>query len=115
MSRVHHVALRTHDVTGLSVFYRALAGLEVVRDALPRAVWLGLGPGAVLMIERAEADEPRPTAGGMDFLAFAVSVEAWQRLRSELSARDVLEAQTDHTLYLRDPDGRRVGVSCYPL
>ncbi len=59
------------------------------------------------MLERAGDGEPRVPAGTMDLVAFAVEdKEAWR-------GRIAVEAETEHTLYFRDPDGRRVAVSSY--
>lgn len=113
---VHHVALRTRDVDGLAAFYRRWLAFDEVRDLRPRSVWLRSGgAGAVLMIERADDHEPRPPAGGKDLLAFAVDPSERARLRTELVSAAMLEAETEHTLYFRDPDGRRIGVSSHPL
>lgn len=114
MTRLHHLALRTRDVDGLVSFYERWFGLSVVRDARPRSVWLGVGD-AVLMIEAADANEPTPLASSMELTAFAVSHDQRTRLRDELVRAALLEGETQHTLYFRDPDGRRVGVSSYPL
>lgn len=67
------------------------------------------------MIERAGDDEPLPPPGGKDLLALAIAPAARTRLRAALLAEHLLEHETDHTLYFRDPDGRRVAVSSYPL
>ncbi|MDB4974742.1 MAG: Lactoylglutathione lyase [Myxococcaceae bacterium] len=115
MAPLHHLALRTHDLERLLAFYLRWFGLPVERDARPRSVWLKLEPGAVLMIERAEANEPRPPAGSQELLCFALSIGERVRLREALVAADMLEGETEHTLYFRDPDGRKVGVSSYPL
>ncbi|MEY4508535.1 MAG: hypothetical protein RLZZ450_657 [Pseudomonadota bacterium] len=115
MTRLHHLALRTRDLDRLVAFYSRWFELAVVRDARPRSVWLGLGPDAVLMVELAEADEPTPTRGSMELTALAVSVEQRALLREELVRAGLLEGETQHSLYFRDPDGRRVGVSSYPL
>ncbi|HEY6463294.1 MAG TPA: VOC family protein [Polyangiaceae bacterium] len=116
--RIHHVALRTKDVERLRAFYEDLLGLRVLRrDEARGSVWLDLD-GAVLMIERAEADEPPVAVGSMELVAFAVEdKEAWRgRLGGSGRAGGVaIEAETGHTLYFRDPDGRRVAVSDYPL
>lgn len=95
----------------LERFYAGVLGLHVVRrDDARGSVWLDLD-GAVLMIERAEPGEPAIPAGSKELVAFAVDdKEAW-RGRIPASA---IEAETAHTLYFRDPDGRRVAVSDYP-
>ena len=105
--RIHHVALRTPDVARLERFYAGVLGLPVVRrDEARGSVWLDAG-GVTIMIEAAAAGEPQVPAGSMELVAFAVDDrEAWR-------ARVAPEAETAHTLYFRDPDGRRVAVSDY--
>jgi len=108
----HHLAIKTRDVLGLVEFYAAVLGLEEERRFTDerglRSVWLALPPGR-LMIERAErADVPaledRP---GLHLLALRIEeLEPWRR---HLGAR--VEHETKYTLYVRDPDGNRVGLS----
>lgn len=113
--RVHHIALRCSDIQRAEGFWRGVFGLEVVRRDGDRAVWLDLD-GAVLMLERAAPAEPLPAAGSMDFLALAVTPEARADFERRCASHGVsIEHETAHTRYVRDPDGRRVGVSTYPL
>jgi catechol 2,3-dioxygenase-like lactoylglutathione lyase family enzyme len=107
--RIHHVAMRTADIARLERFYVETLGLRVVRrDAARGSVWLDAA-GAVLMLERAGPDEPAIPAGTRELVAFGVEdKEVWR-------ARVAVEAETAHTLYFRDPDGRRLAVSSYPL
>ena len=107
--QIHHVALRTRDLARLEQFYATVLGLRVVRrDDARGSVWFDAG-GTVLMLERAGADEPPIPAGTKDLVAFAVDdKETWR-------GRVAVEAETEHTLYFRDPDGRRVAVSSYPF
>jgi catechol 2,3-dioxygenase-like lactoylglutathione lyase family enzyme len=110
--RVHHVALRTADVARLERFYAGVLGLPVMkRDAARGSVWLDAS-GSVIMLESAKEGEPAVPAGSMELLAFSVeSLDLWrQRLAAVGMA---IEGETAHTLYFRDPDGRRVGVSDY--
>jgi catechol 2,3-dioxygenase-like lactoylglutathione lyase family enzyme len=101
--------MRTTDVARLERFYAGVLGLTVLRrDAARGSVWLDAG-GTVLMLEAAEAGEPPVPAGSRELLAFAVSdKEVWR-------ARVDVEAETQHTLYFRDPDGRRVAISSYEM
>jgi catechol 2,3-dioxygenase-like lactoylglutathione lyase family enzyme len=113
--RIHHLAMRTHDVARLERFYAGLLGFAVSRrDDARGSVWLDAG-GAILMLERAGATEACVVApGSMELVAFAVDDrEAW-RARLE-RAGVVVEDETGHTLYFRDPDGRRVAVSTFRL
>lgn len=107
--------MRTANLERLERFYVDVLGFEVVRrrETAGASVWLDAG-GPVLMLEAAAEGEPEVSPGAMDLLAFAVEDrEAW-RTRIE-SAGGLIEAETAHTLYFRDPDGRRIAVSTYPL
>jgi catechol 2,3-dioxygenase-like lactoylglutathione lyase family enzyme len=110
--RVHHIAMRTRDLERLERFYVGKLGFAVVRrDDARGSVWLDAG-GAFLMIERAGAAEPPVPQGTMELVAFAVDdKEDW---RARLTANGVgIENETGYTVYFRDPDGRRVGVSAW--
>lgn len=119
--RIHHLALRTADVGKLVSFYAGILGLAVVESHGTSAnrhaerAWLSIGDG-VLMIERRDVDEPAVVAGTKELIAFAVSADEREAFVERLAnAGTAIEARTEHTLYFRDPDGRRVGVSSYPL
>jgi catechol 2,3-dioxygenase-like lactoylglutathione lyase family enzyme len=113
--RIHHLALRTRSVDALAAFYRELLGLEEVRADRPRSVWLGLGDGAVLMIEARGDTEPVVPAGSLELFALRVSEERKREIRDAAMSRGSFDGETAYTVYLRDPDGRRVGVSTHPL
>jgi catechol 2,3-dioxygenase-like lactoylglutathione lyase family enzyme len=120
---LHHVALGARDVDGVSAFYRDVFLLpEVARhftteDTL-RSVWLALGVGAVLMVERTEA-EPHAVVGvgrGPFLLAFRIRDEErarWEERLERAGAR--IESRTEKTSYARDPEGNRIAVSFYSL
>lgn len=112
---LHHLAFRTGDVASLAGFYREMFGWKVVREALPRSLWLGLGGDAVLMIETRAAAEPAVTAGTMDLIAFRVDEQTRRDIRRRARERGCDDGETASTVYLRDPDGRRIGVSTYDL
>jgi glyoxylase I family protein len=108
--RFHHVAFRTNDLDALEDFYARVLGLAVTRRNEGRSVWLDAG-GAILMLEQREEGEPEIPEGSMELIAFAVSPEVRERLPAEGVE---IEARTAYTLYVRDPDGRRIGLSTYP-
>jgi catechol-2,3-dioxygenase len=111
--RVHHIAFRTRDLEELERFYVDVLALRVIRKD-ERGVWLDAG-GSIVMLERAEDGEPLVPGGTMEMIAFDVEKEArigWLRRLAENNVP--IEAQTEHTLYFRDPDGRRIGLSHYP-
>lgn len=97
--------MRTANLPRLEGFYVGTLGLRIVRrDDARGSVWLEAGT-TVLMLERAAPGEPPVPEATRELVAFAVQdKEAWR-------ARLVVEAETAHTLYFRDPDGRRVAVS----
>jgi catechol 2,3-dioxygenase-like lactoylglutathione lyase family enzyme len=97
--------MRTPDLPRLERFYVGTLGLAILRrDDERGSVWLDAG-GTVLMLERAASTEPAVPAGTRELVAFAVDdKEAWR-------ARLTVEDETAHTLYSRDPDGRRIAVS----
>ena len=113
---VHHLALRSSHPFHLAAFYARALDLPELRrqeDADgPYSVWLDLG-GAVLMVERGES---HATDAGWDglFLAAAPGTgEVWAQRWSALGI--ALDGRTGSTLYARDPEGNRFGVSSYPI
>lgn len=108
--RVHHVAFRTDDLETLERFYAGVLNLAVLRRTEGRSVWLDAG-GAILMLEKRDDGEPAVPTGSKELVAFAVSKNVIDRLEA---ARVTVEARTAYTLYVRDPDGRRIGLSSYP-
>jgi len=113
--RLHHLALRTRDVDRLVTFYCDVLELPRWPVQAGSGVWLKLDD-AVLMIERAEEGEPTQQAGGRDLLALLALAGDLPRARAHLATHGVtIEAETAHTLYFRDPDGRRVALSDYPF
>jgi catechol 2,3-dioxygenase-like lactoylglutathione lyase family enzyme len=111
--QLHHLALRTVDLERLLAFYATWLACPIARDQRPRAVWLSLGDAVMLMIEQAAPGEPSLPAGSLELVAFRVTADERCALRARLVAAGMLEAETAHTLYMRDPDGRRVGFSSY--
>jgi catechol 2,3-dioxygenase-like lactoylglutathione lyase family enzyme len=112
--RLHHLAFRTPDLARLERFYVEALGLAVVRRQEGRSVWLD-AEGALLMLELSEGDETSPAPGSKELVAFAVAADSRASCTARLARVGVgVEASTDYTLYVRDPDGRRIGLSSYP-
>ena len=111
MGRLHHLALRTRDVDRLVAFYRDVLQLPLWPRQAGNGVWLALD-GAVLMIERAGDDEPAPSPNSRELLAMSAPGDDLPLARAHLAQHGVsIEAETAHTLYFRDPDGRRMALS----
>jgi catechol 2,3-dioxygenase-like lactoylglutathione lyase family enzyme len=109
---IHHLALRVRDLRAASAFYRDLLGLRerrrLRRHGRLRAVWLEAG-GVVLMLERTlRGRGARRGSGHVLVLAARELLASERRLRA---ARVRIDDRTTHTLYFRDPDGHRVGLS----
>jgi len=112
--RVHHLAFRTADVPRLEHFYTNVLGLAVLRRDEPRSVWLDAA-GTLVMLEQRDAAEPAPDLASKELVCFAIAPEQHAAVRARLVSEGIaVEANTAYTLYFRDPDGRRVGVSSYP-
>ncbi|MBK9517495.1 MAG: VOC family protein [Anaeromyxobacter sp.] len=121
---LHHVALQCHDLAACERFYREVLGLEVARRwPLPeggdRSVWLSLEGGAFLALERAdqapEVSAWRDGRPGLHLVALRIpptSRPAWEARLADLGVPVV--HRTRWTLYLRDPEGNRVGLSHHP-
>ena len=121
---VHHVAVKVADLARAESFYVSVLGLPVLRrwptadGRAERSLWLDLGQGAFLALERADGvgvDKPEG-ATGIHLLALAITRlerEAWEA-RLEQAGFPVYQ-RTDYTLYVRDPEGNRVGLSHWPV
>ena len=111
--RVHHLAFRTRDLTRLERFYTDALGLSIARRDGERSVWLRAG-GTTLMLEQAEDGEPEIARDSRELVAFGIEAPDVERWRRVLEANGIaIEGETAYTLYVRDPDGRRIGLSHY--
>ena len=122
MLPVHHLAVLVADLDRAEVFYAGVLGLPVLRrhadDAgRPRSVWLGLGGGAFLALERADpgAAGRAPSGPGWHCVALGIAVEERESWRARLAAGGApVERETSFTLYARDPEGNLVAFSHHP-
>lgn len=125
---VHHVAIKARDVEASAAFYRDVLGLVEIDRHLDaeglRSIWLDTGDAVILMVERAGTSAvtlPEPSQRfhadppAIHVLAFSIAATergAW-RARLIGAGRRIVH-ETPHTLYVFDPDGNRVGISCWP-
>lgn len=106
--------MRTRDLARLEAFYVGLLGFRVIRRTSDR-VWLEAGD-AILMLEPAEPGEPEIPVNCMEFIAFAIEANETSRWRNAIEQSGCSinsKEETQSTLYFRDPDGRRIGLSHY--
>lgn len=118
---LHHLALVTADVARAERFYAVTLGLPFVRrqedERGLRSVWLDLGAGAFLALERADDEGPlrTDTAPGLHCLALKIAREDRVRVKKMLESTGYpVVRETAFTVYVRDPDGILVGISHYP-
>jgi catechol 2,3-dioxygenase-like lactoylglutathione lyase family enzyme len=111
---LHHLALRVSDCERAAAFYEGVLGLRELRrfheGETVRSIWLRAGD-AVLMLERALRGHG-PESGSGHLLALSIdSLAAWEtRLRD---SGVPIDDRSQYTLYVRDPDGHRVGLTVY--
>jgi catechol 2,3-dioxygenase-like lactoylglutathione lyase family enzyme len=129
---VHHVAIAVRDLETLEAFYTGVLGLPILRrwpeagDKKPdRSVWLDLGSGAFLALERSNvpdlADDVARTGPsvvrthGFLMIALRITRAARPDWEARLAAAGVAVVhRTDYTLYVADPEGNRIGLSHWP-
>ncbi len=124
---MHHVAIQCRDLVVMERFYARVLRLRVVRrwPAQPddplggdRSVWFALGTG-VLALERCTGDvEALPWQSdrpGMHLLALSIFRHGREVWRSYLAEQGVeVVYASPWTLYVRDPEGNRIGLSHFP-
>lgn len=112
--KIHHIALRVTDLERSRRFYHDVLGLELVtpeeQRSPSRSLWLRAGD-VVLMLEP-ELRGRGAEKGSGHVLSFAV--EELEELEARLLCAGVsVDDRTEKTLFVRDPDGHRVGLSSF--
>lgn len=115
--RLHHLALQVKDLERARAFYAGVLGMHETRRQ-PHSIWLDLD-GSILMLERAEGDvveRPwRSDAPGLHLVAFAIGRAERAAWKEKLAAAGhPVVHETAFTIYVRDPEGNRVGLSHFP-
>jgi glyoxylase I family protein len=119
----HHLAIQCADLAACERFYRDVLGLPELRrwpaeGGGDRSVWLAVGDG-FLALERADRDpSPGPWRDGqpgLHLVALRIGKderESWERRLASLHVP--VAHRTRFTIYLRDPEGNRIGLTHYP-
>jgi glyoxylase I family protein len=117
-----HLAVLVRDLDAAEGFYAGVLDLAVIRrwedDAgRPRSVWLDLGDGGFLAVERAGAAGPRRADDAPGHHCLALRIDAASRpgwVARLGSAGVAVERETAYTVYFRDPEGNLVALSHWP-
>lgn len=121
---LHHVAIQCADLDRCERFYREVLELPVLRrwprdGGGDRSVWLALGEGEFLALER--ADEPaevrpwRDGKPGLHLVSLRIAPADRRLWEDRLEAAGVLVVhRTRWTIYFHDPEGNRIGLSHHP-
>ena len=108
--RIHHLALRVRDLEACKRFYRDRLGLEVLEER-EDSVWLRAGDSVLMLETKLRGAGPEAGSGHL----LALEVDSLSRWEQELARASIpIDDRTAHTLFLRDPEGHRVGLSVYP-
>ena len=122
----HHLAIQVRDLAAAERFYVETLGLKVAkrwpREGGPgeRSVWLSVGAGEeFLALELCDAERPptpfRDPHGGLHLLSLRILASDRAEWEQKLAALGIeIVHRTRWTLYLRDPEGNRLGLSHYP-
>lgn len=120
----HHLAIQVRDLELVASFYKGVIGLpEQARhhreDGTLRAIWLSLPDGTFLALEACTGEPARDafrhSAAGFHLLALRIRREDRSAIERELADQGVpIVHRTRWTVYLRDPEGNRVGLSHHP-
>ena len=121
----HHLAIQVKALEDVAGFYREVLGLREIErhhgvDGRLRSIWLDVGGGGFLALERVESPPSRKAGSGdgrpgLFLVALRVPRTDRPRIRAELERRGIpLVHETRWTLYVRDPEGNRVALSHHP-
>lgn len=123
MPAFHHLAVQVADLAACERFYREVLGLPLLRrwpaqGGGDRSVWLEMGDGFLALERAGAAAEELPWCDGrpgLHLLALRISPGERAGWEERLRAAGVpVVHRSPHTLYVRDPEGNRIGLSHWP-
>jgi glyoxylase I family protein len=121
---VHHLAIQVRDLEAAERWYTKILGLPLLRrwqdaEGRDRSSWLGLEGEAFLALERCAGSTVGPAwdsdAPGYFVLALRIASAdrvAWERRLADHGV--AIERRSQWTIYFRDPEGNRLGLSSHP-
>src|SRR5919198_441707 len=121
----HHLAIQVRDLERAGAFYCGVIGLsEQVRhyreDGTLRSIWVDVPGGGFIALEAcagaAAMEDFRHHSPGLHLIALRIDPAARAEIERELQRHGVpIVHRTRWTLYVRDPEGNRIGLSHHPL
>jgi len=122
----HHLAVQVTDLAAAERFYHGALGLEVIRRwpyedgrAGERSLWLKLSTDTFVALEQCSRLAPpsdfRDPQARLHLFALRISAHeraAWEAKLQQAGVTIVHRSRW--TLYVRDPDGNRIGLSHHP-
>jgi len=116
-----HVAITTSDPARSVAFYRDVVGLKPAHEWPGEVTMLKCGSSyfAIAWWNRGKSGANQPPIT-VDHFAFRLTAKAYQAAKAELARLGVpLEREADYgiarSLYIRDPDGHSVELTCYEV
>jgi catechol 2,3-dioxygenase-like lactoylglutathione lyase family enzyme len=116
--RFHHMAVQVKDLARCERFYTEVLGLSVYKRWEERSVWLG-GEDEFVALEKCDG-EPQPAQWrdglpGLHLLSLAIAPGERAGWEERFRAHGVeVVRRTKWTIYVRDPEGNRIGLTHYP-
>lgn len=123
---INHIALQVANLDLISRFYGGLLGLPELRrhfraDGTLRSIWYRLGEGVsetpFLAVEANEGSlDSKEGVLGYSMVALQIEAQSRAQWLQHFAAHGIpVEHETRWTVYVRDPEGNRVGLSHYPF
>ncbi|MFL5322509.1 MAG: VOC family protein [Myxococcaceae bacterium] len=121
----HHLAIQVHDIEKVAAFYSGVLEFrEQVRHRNPdgslRSIWMGMGEGPAFIALEATTEPPvgtpfRHPRPGLHLLALRISRDDRAAILRRLNEQQIpVEHESRWTVYVRDPEGNRIGLSHHP-
>ena len=110
--KLHHLAFRCNDYKEVSLFYKNLFKLKEIFSQKKYSIWLKGSDDLVFMFEQATPGEARPESNNHELICFYAEANEKKAIINELKKKNIeIESQTEKTIYFRDPENRKIGIS----